>query len=170
MRRGRRHFGDPPHLYLALTKRPLSSIMLKTIALILPVLIPSWRFFKAIEPSPRVQWAILARKRTAQPDWQEFRPRPARVSPWQMVRCLFWNPERNDALFIVSCAERIEQQPSDHAIREIQRRILADLPPSKAHAPDTLMQFRLVFVHRVESGLVEDVVFMSDPIPSGAQV
>lgn len=144
--------------------------MLKTIALILPVLFPSWRFFETVKPSPRVQWAMLKRGCTASPDWQEFRPRPAQVTLLQMLSRLFWNPAWNDALFVVSCAERIGQDPTDHSIREIQRRILYDTRRLHIDAPDMLLQFRLVFVHRAGTDLVQDVVFLSDPIPSGAQV
>ncbi|MEM9341792.1 MAG: hypothetical protein AAGA87_01980 [Pseudomonadota bacterium] len=118
--------------------------------LVLPVLIPSWRFFKAIEPSPRVQWAMASDS----PVWLEFRPRPFRVSRLEMIRRLFWNPDWNDTLFVVSCAERIQENPTEHNIAEIKRRISEDVSQGA-------FQFRLVFVHR--DG--EDIVFVSDVFP-----
>jgi hypothetical protein len=142
--------------------------MLKTLALILPVLIPSWRFFKAIEPSPRVEWALRAKGDSAAVVWHPFRPRPLKVTPLQMVTRLFWNPDWNDALFVVSCAERIEQEPTDHSITEITRRIQQDIARMPMDATADLLQFRLVFVHREGTDLVREIVFLSDLVPAGA--
>ena len=33
--------------------------MLQTVKLLLPALIPSWRFFSTIAPSPRIEFALL---------------------------------------------------------------------------------------------------------------
>jgi hypothetical protein len=142
--------------------------MAKTLSLILPVLIPSWRFFKAIEPSPRVQWALLCDCEVAPITWHEFRPRPSAVTPLQMALRLFWNPDWNDALFVVSCAERIQQQPNVHSINEIMRRIQLDIGKKRIDATDRLLQFRLIFVHREETALVEEVVFLSQAVPATA--
>jgi hypothetical protein len=139
--------------------------MVNTLSLVLPVLIPSWRFFKAIDPSPRVQWALICDREGAPITWHEFRPRPLTVTPLQMVFRLFWNPDWNDALFVVSCAERIKQQPNVHSINEIMRRIQLDIGKSGTDTTDRLLQFRLIFVHREETALVEDVVFLSQAVP-----
>ena len=96
--------------------------MLRFIALLLPAVIPSWRFFKSVEPSPRVQWAAI-RPDGTQTGWQDFRPRPLRVSPARMLWRLFWNPVWNDGLFVVSCAERISLTPNQQDIDQIARRI-----------------------------------------------
>lgn len=138
--------------------------MWKTLSLILPVLMPSWRFFKTIEPSPRVQWRFLTDKNATTGDWQDFRPRPQAVTAVQMIGRLFWNPVWNDSLFVVSCAERIEQQPTDHSITEITQRILADNAATRMNPKARLVQFRLLFVHRDGADLVEDIVFVSDPV------
>ena len=46
----------------------------KTLRLLLPVLIPSWRFFSAIAPSPRVEFVTLAKEdaRTGVTDAQKM--------------------------------------------------------------------------------------------------
>jgi hypothetical protein len=129
--------------------------MRKTLSLVLPVLIPSWQFFKTIEPSPRVQWAQIDGDA---PRWQEFRPRPQRLGPLRMLRRLFYNAAWNEALFLVSCAERIEAEPTTHSITEIQRRILATLP----YMPDATLQFRLIFIDR--NG--QDLLYRSAPFPA----
>lgn len=132
--------------------------MRQTLALILPVLIPSWRFFRAIEPSPRVQWAKVAQG--VPQDWQEFRPRPARVTPWQMLGRLFYNARWNEALYLVACAERIAVKPTEHSVTEIQRRLSATLAPA---LPGTEVQFRLIFVHRQGDEIVQEVLYRSAP-------
>ncbi len=134
--------------------------MLRLLNLLLPALIPSWRFFKAVEASPRVQWTLDPAG--ASENWQEFRPRPQHLPILQMVLRLFWNPVWNESLFLVTCAERIEQEPSAHSVREIRHRIWADQNRSVdgTSAPDAL-RFRLVFVQREGSELVEQVVYQS---------
>ena len=80
----------------------------------------------------------------------------------QMSVRLFWNPIWNESLFLVSCAERIQQEPTGHSIREIRERIWADL--SRISDPQSVpeaLRFRLVFVQREGSTLVEQVVFRS---------
>ncbi len=135
--------------------------MFQTLSLVLPIMVPSWRFFKAIEPSPRVQWAVLADG--APTAWREFRPRPMVVTPMEMLFRWFWNPARNDALFLVSLAERILQNPTPHSIDEINTRILGDLDRDQVEGKQ--VQFRLVFVSRDRDALTEEVLYMSDPVP-----
>jgi hypothetical protein len=95
--------------------------MLKTISLILPVLIPSWRFFKAVEPSPRVQWAADGGA------WHDYRPRPERIALARIVRRLVWNPDWNEALYMVSLAERLTLAPDDQTLTEIWIRLGRDI-------------------------------------------
>ncbi len=142
--------------------------MLKTLSYILPVIFPSWRFFKTIEPSPRVQWTLFSADDTAPEVWREFQPRPLTVAPVAMALRLFWNPDRNEELFVVSCAERIQQQPTDHSIAEIRRRIQHSIEAMHVDTTDSLFQFRLVFVRRERTSLVEDVVFLSARFPASA--
>lgn len=134
--------------------------------MILPVLIPSWRFFEEIEPSPRVQWALFSDSDASVGDWQEFRPRPLAITPFQMFCRLFWSPAWNDTLFVVSCAERIAQHAPAHSINEIKRRILSDIEQLPVKATGKLMRFRLVFVCRDETGLSQEIVFLSEAYPA----
>lgn len=142
--------------------------MIKTLSLILPVLIPSWRFFKTIEPSPRVEWMLIAENGDFPKDWQPFRPKPLQVTWPEMVFRLFWNPQGNEDLFVVSCAERIAQNPTDHSIQEIQQRIQRDCASMQVDLTRRSLRFRLVFVHIGKAGLNQDVLFVSDPFPATA--
>ncbi|NOX28407.1 MAG: hypothetical protein GXP21_09550 [Gammaproteobacteria bacterium] len=134
--------------------------MLNTLKLLLPALLPSWRFFDFIAPSPRIQFALLRSEDEVPNDWVLFRPRPAYLSFTQMLGRMVWNPVWNESLFMVSCAERIIEQPTQHSEDEILKRIRFEL------AADMLgdmkyIQFRLVTVQRVEKELVEEFVFQS---------
>lgn len=146
----------------------LTRFMLKTLSLILPILIPSWRFFKTIEPSPRVQWALLQENGSAPQEWKDFRPLPLVMTPLNMIFRLFWNPDRNDELFVVSCAERIREQPTSHSIDEIKRRLQSDVESIGIEIDEQLLQFRLIFVHRDKTQLVQEIVFVSDVFPAKA--
>ena len=115
--------------------------MWRILGLLLPVLLPAWRFFQTIEPSPRVE--VWDGK-----DWIEARPLPQNVPLATMARRLFWSPDRNEALYLTSLAERLLQDGRAHAERELVRRVGA--------------RFRVVEVDRVGGALVRSVRFTSD--------
>ncbi len=135
--------------------------MLHPLRLLLPALIPSWNFFDVIAPSPRVEYALSSAKDEAPGDWREFRPRPERVSVPTMLGRLLWNPRWNQSLFVVACAERLVDEPTDHSQDELFRRIAADL----ASDPDTLawLSFRLAFLRREGDALEREVLYQSAP-------
>ena len=119
--------------------------MLTLIKLLLPALIPSWRFFDSVGPSPRLEYAFPQRP----DDWREFRPRPAVLTLPGMMRRLFWNPERNESLYLTSCAERLLETPTAHSVGEIEAR-LAVLGP---------VRWRLALVQRQGARLVKAVAY-----------
>jgi len=118
--------------------------MANPFSLLLPALIPSWNFFDVIAPSPRVEYALADSRDAALDVWTEFRPRPLRMPPAAMLGRLFWNPRWNESLFLVSCAERLVEEPTAHGEDEIFRRIAADLA-AEPEAPAWL-SFRLLFL------------------------
>jgi hypothetical protein len=131
--------------------------MLRTLLLLLPAVVPSWRFFDVIAPSPRIEFRLLQAPDDAAGDWREFRPRPAHVSLRQMLGRLFWNPRWNESLFLVSCAERLLDEPTDHSSDEISRRIAFDFPGATG-----FLQFRLIVLSRREGAIVRDVAYVSE--------
>lgn len=135
--------------------------MLHPLRLLLPALIPSWNFFDVIAPSPRVEYALTSAKDEVPDGWREFRPRPERVSVPAMLGRLLWNPRWNQSLFVVACAERLIDEPTDHSQDEIFRRIAADL----AGQPDTAewLSFRLAFLRREGDALEREVLYQSAP-------
>jgi len=135
--------------------------------LLLPALIPSWTFFDVIAPSPRIEYARLRSIGDPSGDWREFRPRPARVPPLEMLRRLVWNPRWNETLFLVSCAERLTDAPTAHSEDEIFKRIAADLrggaAPDLGDVERPWLCFRLVFLSREGETVTREVLFQPAP-------
>lgn len=136
--------------------------MLNTLKLIFPALIPSWRFFSSVAPSPRVEYALSVDALTPPKDWFEFRPRPEHVPFVQMLRRMLWNPQWNETLYLVSCSERLIAAPTQHSAQEIQKRVARDVmrgppPPS----PATMLYFRLVFLDRIGADIIKSIEYES---------
>ena len=121
--------------------------MLRFVLLVLPVLVPSWRFFQTVEASPRLEWQDRSG------EWREFRPRPARAGLRQMLGRLFWNPVWNEGLYLVSLMERLEDAPTAHSQAGIERLLRQGL------APEAPAAFRVVFVMREGGGMVRHVAY-----------
>lgn len=132
--------------------------------LLLPALIPSWNFFDAIGPSPRIEYALTPAPDAEPEAWVEFRPRPARLSPLAMAARLLWNPRWNETLFLVACAERLIREPTAHSEDQIFRRIAADLARAPgAGALPPWLGFRLLFVFREGEAMESEVLFRAEP-------
>lgn len=128
--------------------------MFRVILLLLPALIPSWRFFREVAPSPRIDY------RLDDGDWQRLCPRPPRLSPLQVLARLVWNPQRNEELYLVTLSERLAEAPTRHSIDEINRRMARLL-----RAPaGTRLQFRLTFLERVGREVICCELYRSDPL------
>jgi hypothetical protein len=145
--------------------------MLHILKLLIPALVPSWNFFDIITPSPRVQFTLLKSKYDAPHVWHEFRPRPAHLSFLQMLGRLFWNAKWNESMFVVSCAERLMEQPTQHSENEILERIIGDLIDSTSNTQmmdATYLQFRLLIVERQGTRLEQEAAFYSriQPLPT----
>jgi len=128
--------------------------------LLLPVLVPSWRFFDEIAPSPRIEYCTSSSATLSDEMWQEFRPRPVYVSVPKMLRRIIWNPRWNESLYLMSCAERLMSHPTRHSADEIFDRLIADLSGDKYE--QSYVQFRLVFLYRYEGKLYRQVTYLSD--------
>jgi len=134
--------------------------MLNSLALLVPALIPSWRFFDTITASPRIEVARLTTPNDTAIVWQEFRPRPQSLSLGTILRRLVWNPVWNETLFLTSCAERLLDTPTRHSVDEIGSRIAATFAPS---TQDQIFQFRLMLVYREGKALRQEIAYLSPP-------
>ena len=134
--------------------------MLKTIQLFLPALIPSWRFFQEIAPSPRIEVATLSSEDEVAQDWTAFNPRPGHVSVPQMLTRMVWNPIWNEMLYLVSLCERVVISQNHHAAREIALRI------QRTVSEGGFFQYRLVFVTNNEC----EVVYISPVYPAYGEI
>ncbi|MCX6612166.1 MAG: hypothetical protein NTW74_15090, partial [Acidobacteria bacterium] len=109
-----------------------------------------------IGPSPRIEYALLDEAH-AVAEWREFSPRPARLSFGQMLLRLVWNPRWNQSLYLLGCAERLIENPTEQSTREIVESIKAE----NADASAPWLQFRVVFVSRQGECTREDINFTS---------
>lgn len=138
--------------------------------LLLPAIIPSWRFFDAVTASPRLDYALTRRPDDAQ-EWQPFRPRPAVLTPAAMLRRLFWNPEWNEDLYLVSLAERLVGDASSeatrqHSQRELLLRVARHLHRRRRCKTTDHLTIRLRFLGRLPGTdtIAEEVAYQSAPI------
>ncbi len=105
----------------------------------LPVICPSWRFFNAIGPSPRIEYAFD----TAASQWQLFRPRPASLPLRQRLVRFIYNPEWNEYLYINGCAERVlnGEAPIERWALEIAQRLHRAMTLGEIHPPQDASRF-----------------------------
>lgn len=136
--------------------------------LLLPILVPSWRFFDAIGPAPRIEIAWLTAP-TAVPVWRPLHPRPPRLGLWPTLARLLWNPDGNAALYLTSRAERLLESTTDAAINDFLARVRAAALARPARPSDAgWLQVRIVSTTREGTRIIDDVTFLSTPLDLGA--
>ena len=141
----------------------LIRILSRPFMLLLPAVIPSWRFFDVIAPSPRIEFAKLDRETDEALIWQEFRPRPAHLPFTEMLKRMLSNPDWNESLFLVSCAERLMAHPTKHSADEIFNRIETELVKTEPQvAKKPFFQFRLVFLYRQREEVEAHIAYISE--------
>ena len=131
----------------------------RTIELLLPALIPSWRFFKSVEASPRIEYRLL--QGSTHSEWASSFERPVSLTPLQFALRLLWNADWNDHLFMVSCAERLTDHPTQHSIDELNTRISRRIKDADLSG---LLQFRLLFLSRDGHQLLIVIAYESQPV------
>lgn len=125
--------------------------MVRLFQLFLPVLFPSWRFFEEIGPSPRIEI------RTEGSDtWTELWPIPVRLSVAQYLQRLFYNPDWNRRLYLVSTAIRHVVDPEDHVLVELTNAVSERLPPEVDR-----FEFRIAFLARHDDQVGKFIEFES---------
>lgn len=141
---------------------------------LLPALIPSWRFFDFVRPSPRIEIAVTSQAGEPATQWSELLPHPPRMSLRQTLARLFWNPGWNEFLYLTACAENFLDQPLDERRIRLLERIAALVAEQRAPATGRAwLRVRISVIRRAQGRLVRDVAFVSEPIwidkaPDGA--
>ncbi len=123
--------------------------MLRVLSLLLPALIPSWRFFKEVGPSPRIEL------RGAGGIWQDLTPRTGQRSFAQVLLHLLWNPVWNEYLYLVTCSERLAADPSPEAQAAFIARALAFSDVKSG----SWVELRLRFVEPGSQGAGQAILF-----------
>jgi len=135
----------------------------QTLKLLLPAIVPSWRFFDIIAPSPRIEYTRLNQKEDGALNWKEFRPRPSHLSFTSLLKRMFYNPQWNEDLFLMSCAERLLAHPTSHSADEIFARLFTNLSKDPTQPPDRpYLRFRLVVLFRQGNEIIRDIAYISD--------
>ena len=129
----------------------------RTIYLLLPALFPSWRFFKQVGPSPRVEYRVLLDGQGS--EWRESHPIPEHVGLGRMARRMIWNPARNTQLYMVSLSERLVSGLVEHSAAELNRLIAEKIGEQEGE-----LQFRLMFMAPEDDQIVGTVVYESEPV------
>lgn len=134
--------------------------------LLLPILFPSWRFFSSIGPSPRIHYAFLQNETDEPVAWQEFRPRPERVSIKEGFCQLLHNPRWNETLYINTCAERLFEGYSEMREQEIMKRILAAVDTDKIiiKSCGKYLVYKISAVIREGQLITQPVTFIAKPV------
>jgi hypothetical protein len=135
--------------------------------LLLPAIVPSWRFFDAVTASPRLDYALLPGANAIAQEWHAFRPRPAMLPLGTMLRRLLWNAQGNENLFLVSLAERLMHAASPetvaHSQRELLLRVARHLDRAGLSYRGDFLQIRLRLVDREDAE--GQIVYLSAPCP-----
>jgi len=135
---------------------------LRSLTLLLPALAPSWRFFPVVASSPRIEFRALQATGPEEAEWREFRPAPGKVSVGAMLQRMFWNPGRNETLFLLTYAERLLSGEIEFPRREIANRIARRMPtPPAGRERAPFLQFRLILVGGHGSDFRRDVAYVS---------
>ena len=145
--------------------------MIKLLLLLLPALMPSWAFFKAVEASPRVEWRPLPAGSEGTSNWQPLMRRPEKLSLGALIGRLVWNPHWNESLFINSLSERFTLAPTAENLALLQARIAMRLHKLDMLSTAEAFQFRLVFFYRDGAEIKREVTFSQDahPILAGTE-
>jgi len=132
---------------------------------LLPALLPSWRFFDFIGPSPRLEICLLQHAGDVPSQWQAFRPSPQHISWLARFGTLLWNPRGNEALYLLSTSEKLLQRQSAAAQMEIARRIAAAFACGEivASSQDRFFQFRLLEIER-DDGVLHTQTSFESPV------
>lgn len=139
--------------------------------LLLPAIIPSWRFFDVVTGSPRLDYAVLPAPEGKAEAWQEFRPRAPELTVAEMLRRMLWNPQWNETLFLVSLSERLMRaetaETSTHSERELLLRVARHLDREGVADRSAHLQIRLRLVRREgpDDRIGSEIVYLSSPRP-----
>mgnify|MGYP006273818989 CR=1 FL=1 len=138
---------------------------------LLPALLPGWRFFDEIGPSPRVDYALLpAGTGPASAQWRAFRPTPQRLPPHAWLTRLVWNPDWNETLFVLRCAERVLEGDTAFALAELRDRVDAAARAGLLYGPGTpppaALSLRVRAVTADGAGCNDSVVFIAQAWPA----
>lgn len=133
-------------------------MVFRVVTLLLPALIPSWRFFKEVAPSPRIEGRIVGVH-----GWRMLHTRPETVGLFEGFLRLFWNRQWNSQLFFVSLTERFLAGASDAS----ERLLLQEVTKRLSACAGQSVAFRIWLVDRAGDDVIQEVVYESSEFEVG---
>ena len=137
--------------------------MLKSLKLLLPILAPSWQFFKEIAPSPRIEYK-LENNKTLEANWVELTARPEKISLLNNLKRLFYNAEWNEYMFMINSAESLIIEASEEKEKDLLDRIIKYLLEKNIDLTNQELKFRLVFINRKNKELKQHILYESKTV------
>ena len=144
--------------------RRATALVYRVFWLVLPVVVPSWRFFDVIAPSPRIEFAWSEAPDTPPALWREFRPLPSSLTRSQHLRRLWWDPQGNESLYLLSCADKVWADHSAFAIVEIRHRLWRAVAQGEIAREGRYLSYRIRTIERVEQRFREDIAYIDPPL------
>lgn len=125
--------------------------------LLLPILFPSWRFFRSIGPSPRIDFSFISGSQSEPREWIPLNNLPQTISVFSSITKLFYNPDWNRQLYLNTCAEHLCETYEEFHEQEIGRQLLSIIAQHKIKVPEqsTHVKFR---IRTLESDLQSQLV------------
>lgn len=136
--------------------------MMSTTKLLLPVLFPSWRFFRAVEASPRIEWRLIG---AGSEDWHLYGTRAQHFSLWKAFTRLFLNAKWHEELYMVTLSERLLVEDSVFANKEIAYRLMPIIRKRKDLPKRAVFQYRVILVSREDDDIMSEEAFISALLP-----
>ena len=137
-------------------------------ALILPIVIPSWRFFDVIAPAPHIEYGWADSATSSAFAWWPFLPTPATIAWPLRLRHLWSNAARNETLYLLACADQVCYAASARAATEIRARLERAVANGSIERQGLYLCLRIRTVERVGTALQETVVYSTLPWPAAA--
>lgn len=133
--------------------------------LLLPILFPSWRFFRSIDPSPRIEYGYCESFNESPERWYPLSRIPDHFNFTSSILHLFFNPDWNQQLFMNTCAEHVFEAPNQRWENFIKKRILNDkkIVRKSLILEKNIIQFRIKAIINNESQITSQIIFISNP-------
>ena len=138
---------------------------LHMLKLLLPILFPSWRFFRCIDPSPRLEYGYCESLKDQPERWYPLEKPLQHFNYVSAIFHLFFNPTWNQQLFMNTCAEHLFEGANERWESFIVRRIMSDKKIVRIAGllNKNVIQFRIKAIINNDGHITSPILFTSKP-------